>query len=313
MTSDADAGTRRTAGFDVAVDVSDQLSGARFADAAAGRPTFVEEQSLALVREADLPDDWLATTLECYSTEADYYELAQYRHTQPMKERVNEFVAQHIAETRARAVLDVGVGDGHRLARICAAVATAHGSRPEMYGVELSDRMIERARGHGVQVLKHDMREGVPDLGRELDAVLFLSGDLGFLMDPVVGPDLRLQAIDSAHERLSDGGQVVLELVTRDPRVAEHGADVFHFSRLPRVEEAASENAIRGPETWQYIKTFSRAELVGLVESSRFDLGASSMRYIVRDSPDVDRIGRYVDDDDIVSDESYRLLVSLVK
>src|SRR4029079_15400210 len=124
-----------------------ELSGARFVNAAAGRPTFVEEQSLALVREADLPDDWLATTLDCYSTEADYHELAQYPHTQPMKERVNEFAVQHIAATRARVVLDVGVADGHRLARICAAVAAAHGTRPEMYGVELSDQMIERARG----------------------------------------------------------------------------------------------------------------------------------------------------------------------
>ncbi|MFL6099447.1 MAG: class I SAM-dependent methyltransferase [Actinomycetales bacterium] len=293
--------------------MTEELSGARFADAAAGRPAFVREQSLALVREADLPDDWLATTLACYSTEADYYELAQYPHTEPMKVRVNEFAVEQIATTKARAVLDVGVGDGHRLARICASVAAVRGGPPQMYGVELSDRMIERARARGVQVLKHDMREGIPDLGRDLDAVLFLSGDLGFLMDAETGPELRLQALDSAHQRLSDGGKVVLELVTRDPRVAEHGADVFHFSRRPRVDGAGGPDVVSGPETWQFIKTFTRAELVSLVESSRFDLAAATMRYIVRDSPDVDRIGQYVRDDEIVSEESYRLLVSLVK
>jgi hypothetical protein len=79
------------------------------------------------------------------------------------------------------------------------------------------------------------------------------------------------------------------------------------------VDGVGRDDVISGPETWQYIKTFTRAELVALVESSRFDLAASTMRYIVRDSPDVERIGRYVDDDEIVSEESYRLLVSLVK
>jgi SAM-dependent methyltransferase len=298
----------------VPTNVSEGLSSWEFADIAAGHPAVVEEQSLTLIREADLPEDWLATTVGCYTTEADYYELAQYGHIQPLKAQVNEFAADHLAATAARAVLDVGVGDGHRVAEICSLVAERRGRRPEMYGIELSDRMIERARRRGIQVLKQDMREGIPDLGQELDGVLFLSGDLGFLMDPLLGPDLRLRALDSAHERLSVGGQVVLELVSRDPRVAEDGADVFHFSRIPRVSDAeGAGDLIRGPETWQYIKTFTRSEVVDLIDSSRFELSRSSIDYIVRGSDDLDRIGRYIHDSEITAQESYRLLVSLVK
>lgn len=294
--------------------MTEALSGVEFADLAARRDAVLEEVTLTLIRESDLPSDWLATTVGCYTTEADYYELAQYGHIAPLKARIDEFAADQLALTAARAVLDVGVGDGHRLARICALVAERLGRRPEMYGVELSERMIERARARGVQVLQQDMRLGVPDVGRELDGVLFLSGDLGFLMDPAEGPDLRRRALDSAYERLSAGGRVVLEFVSRDPREAAGGADVFYFSRIPLVSgQDGSGEAIRGPETWQYIKTFSRPEVAGLIEASRFDLAAASISYVVRASPDLDRVGRDVADDEITADESYRILAALVK
>jgi SAM-dependent methyltransferase len=294
--------------------MSEGLSSQEFAEAAAGHPVVVEEQFLGLIREADLPDDWLATTVDCYSTEADYYELADYAHIQPLKTQVNEFAAYHLATTAARAVLDVGVGDGHRLEAICSLIAERCHRRPRMFGIELSDRMIELARKRGVQVVKQDMRDGIPDVGQELDGVLFLSGDLGYLMDPRTGSELRLRVLDSTYERLGAGGKVVLELISRDPRVAEDGADVFHFSRIPRVSDAEhAGDVIRGPETWQYIKTFTKPELVALIESSRFELARSSISYIVRDSNDADRIGSYVDDTEITADESYRLMVSLVK
>lgn len=290
------------------------LSAAEFADVAAGRHPVVRELSLELIREDEIPTDWLATTVDCYSTESGYYELAQYGNTQRLKARVNEFVAERLVRGAAGAVLDVGVGDGHRLAAICSLVAQRCGRVPQMYGIELSDRMIDKARGRGVHVVKHDMRHGIPDLGRPLDGVLFLSGDLGYVMDPAGGADLRSRVLDSAHEQLGAGGVVVLELVSRDPRVGPNGADVFHFSRHPSVRDADDAvDLLHGPATWQYIKTFSKAETLALVGSSRFELTASSLRYIVRDSPDVRRIGQFVDDDAIVPEESYRILVSLVK
>jgi SAM-dependent methyltransferase len=289
------------------------LSAAEFARAAAGRRPVVTEQTLRLIREDELPEDWLATTVDCYSTESGYYELAQYRDIQPLKVTVDALVADALATTAARAVLDVGVGDGHRLARICSLVTERCGRVPQPYGIELSDQMIDRARARGLQVVKHDMRRGVPDLGRELDGIVFLSADLGYLMDPVAGSDLRSEVLDSVYEHLGPGGVVVLELASRDPRVSPDGADVFHFSRAPVVRDQIAGEEFRGPETWQYVKTFSRAEVVALIERSRFDLATSTLRYVVRDSPDVHRIGHVVEDGAISADESYRLLVSLVK
>jgi SAM-dependent methyltransferase len=273
----------------------------------------VTEQALELVREDELPQDWVTTNVDCYSTESSYYELAQYPHIATLKARVDEFVVDQLAGSAAGAVLDVGVGDGHRLARICALVEQRCGWPLEMYGIELSDHMIEHARRRGVHAVKQDMREGLPDLPRELDGIVFLSGDLGYLMDPRSGPDLRARILDSAHDRLRVGGRVVLELISRDPRTAPRGADVFHFSRRPSVRDDAGTDLFHGPETWQYIKTFSRPEAVSLIEHSRFDLAAASLHYVVRDSPDPSRIGLYALDDDIVTDESYRLLVALVK
>jgi SAM-dependent methyltransferase len=289
------------------------LSASEFAVAAAGRHPILTEQSLALIREEELPPDWMATTVDAYSTESHYYELAQYGHTEPLRARVNEFAADSLALSPARAVLDVGVGDGHRLALICSLVGERLGRTPQMYGIELSDKMIERARQRGVHTVKQDMHDGFPDLGRELDGIVFLSGDLGYLMDPLTGPDLRSRILDSTYEHLGDGGRVVLELISRDPRTSARGADVFYFSRAPSVLDKDGTDLFHGPETWQYIKTFSKPEVVALIESSRFELATSSMRYIVRDSPDIDRIGQFVDDDTITPDESYRLLVSLVK
>jgi SAM-dependent methyltransferase len=290
-----------------------RLSAAEFAEAAAGRRPVVTEQTLRLIREDALPEDWLATTVDCYSTEAGYYELAQYGHIQPLKATVDAFVADALATTAARAVLDVGVGDGHRLARICSLVTERCGRVPQPYGIELSELMIDRARARGLHVIKHDMRKGVPDLGRELDGILFLSADLGYLMDPVAGSDLRSEVLDSVYEHLSPGGVVVLELASREPRVSPDGADVFHFSRAPVVRDQDGAEEFRGPETWQYVKTFTRAEVVALIERSAFAATTSSLRYVVRDSPDVHRIGQFIEDRAISPEESYRILVSLVK
>jgi hypothetical protein len=92
------------------------------------------------------------------------------------------------------------------------------------------------------------------------------------------------------------------------------GADVFYFSRIPRARDAESEDGvIHGPETWQYVKTFTKPEIMSLIESSRFELPRASISYVVRDSDDLDRIGSYVDETGITADESYRLPVSLVK
>lgn len=293
--------------------MTDALSGDRFAELATRWPATVEEQYLAMVREADLPADWLETTVACYSTEAGYYSLALYGELEPMKDRVNESAAERMAAIGCRAVLDAGVGDGARLERICSIAASLGAAVPKMYGIELSERMIGLAEERGVTVVKADMRDGIGDFGPDLDCILFLSGDFGYLMDPAEGPDVRLRVLDSAHERLSGRGELILELLTRDPHVPDDGADVFHFSRVPWVSDPDQPSAsrLRGPETWQYAKTFTMGEIRSLVEESCFDLERASMRYIVRGSPVEDRIGDFAEDADIRTDEAYRILVSL--
>lgn len=294
--------------------MTDELPAAEFAELATGRVAVVRERDLLLVREDALPDDWSATTVDCYSTESRYYQIARYDHTEPLKAHVNRFAADRLLACGAETVLDVGVGDGHRVATICALVAAEGGRAPRMYGVELSEPMIELARRRGVHTLHHDMREGLPDLGEEMGGVLFLSGDLGYLMDARDGPVLRARMLASAHARLRAGGCLVLELITRDPRPAPGGADVFHFSRQPVVrDEDDGRDVALGPVTWQFIKTFTREEAVALLASSPFDPASTAVHYVVRDSPDLGRIGRKVEDGDIVPEESYRLLLSAVK
>lgn len=295
--------------------MGEKLTGEQFAELAALWPAQVEEQSLTLVRESELPSDWLETTVECYSAEAGYYSLALYGEMEPMKAEVDAYAARRMAEAGCASVLDVGVGDGYRLDRICALVEGHGAPRPQMYGIELSDRMIELAEGRGVNVVKHDMREGIPEFGMQLDCILFLSGDFGYLMDPVAGDELRLRVLDSAYDRLSVGGDVILEFVSRDPRPTDDGADVFFFSRIPWVHDPDRPTGprIEGPETWQYVKTFTIDEVVRLIEASRFELDRSSIRYIVRDSPDEGRIGEFVEDSHIRADEVYRILASVTR
>jgi hypothetical protein len=212
-------------------------------------------------------------------------------------------------------VLDAGVGDGHRLSKICSLIDEHDAARPKLYGIELSERMIDEAERRGVHVVREDMRDGIPDVGPELDGILFLSGDFGYLMDPADGPDLRLRVLNSVYERLSARGQLIMELLTLDPRALDDGADVYFFSRVPWVTDSdqPTPTRVRGPETWQYVKTFTLTEARSLIKASRFDLDKSSMQYIVRDSPDKDRIGEYVEDSAITTDEAYRILVSLPK
>lgn len=291
------------------------LSGEEFAELAARWPATVEEQYLTLVRESDLPADWLETTVECYSTEAHYYSLALYGDLEPMKERINQYAAILMAGSSCRAVLDSGVGDGRRLEKICSIMSGLGARRPKMYGIELSEEMEALAAQQGVTVSREDMRSGIPDLGPDLDFILFLSGDFGYLMDPADGRDLRLRVLNSAYNRLSSRGQVILEFLTRDPCPAEDGADVFYFSRIPWLPDPKrpSTSRLRGPETWQYVKTFTMLEVESLIEASQFDLERSSIRYIVRGSEDEDRIGNFVENTEITTDEAYRILVALTK
>lgn len=292
--------------------MASRLSSRAFAAVARAEPATVEELSLRLVRESDLPPDWLDTTIGCYSVEAEYYALAQYAHTAPLKATVNGFAADHLARAGARTIVDVGVGDGHRLALIAEEVRRRTGHDTQLFGVELSSEMAQLAAARGVTVVQQDMRLGVPDFGTELDGVLMLSGDLGFVMDPVDGPALRARLLASAHERLRPGGVVVLELVTRDPRPVPDGADVFHFSRAPRASTGSS-SPVEGPRTWQFIKTFTRAEVGALVAASDFQPRRARMVPVVRASDDRARIGTLVETDELRADESYRLLVALVK
>jgi hypothetical protein len=106
-----------------------------------------------------------------------------------------------------------------------------------------------------------------------------------------------------------------MELLTLDPTPLDDGADVYFFSRVPWVidREQPTPTRVHGPETWQYVKTFTLAETRSLIEASHFDVDRSSVQYIVRGSPDPSRIGDFVDESAISEEEAYRILVSLRK
>jgi SAM-dependent methyltransferase len=88
----------------------------------------------------------------------------------PRRAEGESVLLEHVPP-RARRILDLGTGDGRMLAMLGA-------DRPEMTGVgiDLSEPMLAAARERftreaAVQILKHDLAEPLPELGR-FDAVV---------------------------------------------------------------------------------------------------------------------------------------------
>jgi SAM-dependent methyltransferase len=108
-------------------------------------------------------------------------------------------VLLEILPERVDRVLDLGTGDGYTLELVLTARPGATG-----VGVDFQDEMLDRARGRfaatpGVDVVKHDLDEPLPDLG-DFDAVVS-----SFAIHHLV-PDGQRRLYGEVFERLRPGG-----------------------------------------------------------------------------------------------------------
>ncbi len=117
------------------------------------------------------------------------------------------FAAADVAEHRAldHAVgpaLDIGCGPGRHL--------VALGERNVFaLGIDISDVLLDVARGRGVNVLRRSVFDRVPGARRWRSALLF-DGNIGIGGDPVA---LLTRVVDLLH----DDGRIIVEIEPDDP------------------------------------------------------------------------------------------------
>lgn len=262
-----------------------------------------------MVPERALPPDWEEINSDGYSKEAALYYVSTDPERDKMNRAIDARIAQQIVERGYNSILDVGVGDGIRLKRIKEKVKERNqASSLKLYGTDVSSPMIEIARANGVEVVEHNMRQPLPTFAAPLDVITFLSGNFGYIMDldPVKAETLRVNALNSVYERLSDKGMAVLEMITLDPKQSQE--EVSHFTRKlykKNIEETDY------PEVEHFIRTFSLKEFQSLLDKTRFDKSKAKFEYIERSGKN---IGQSVNPDRLKqTNKSYRLFVTLNK
>lgn len=116
-----------------------------------------------------------------------------------------------MGERLPRSVVDLGCGDGERLARLGGALAERGAADVDLCGVDLQPdpHRLEELGGRGVRMISRDIEEGLdflPDGGTDLVIMCQL---IEHLRDPVA-------ILDSLKRKLAPGGRLLLE--TPSPR-----------------------------------------------------------------------------------------------
>lgn len=175
---------------------------------------------------------------EQYSTECGLEgRRAAYRHAQGPDPR--EIAFQAVVETRPRRVLEVGCGPGELAARLQAELAA------EVVAIDVSPRMVELARGRGVDARVADVQE-LPFGDAEFDCALAawmlyhvpdLERGLSELQR-VLRPGGRLIAVTNGLAHMAE----LADLLGVDPIMrsasfrCDNGAELLgeHFARVTR-------------------------------------------------------------------------------
>lgn len=153
-----------------------------------------DDSPAATSSHADSPGDPSQSWLEL----APYYERARTR--EDSLDRLVEWPAQRdlLGDVTGRSVLDVGCGNGGKLAELVGDGATAS------VGVDVSGNFLS-APPPGLEFIRGDLSEldSVPGLaGRRFDRILFLQS-FGYAKDPV-------RTLQAARAMLADDGFILL-------------------------------------------------------------------------------------------------------
>ena len=233
------------------------------------------------IKEHELPRDWAEIIAASFSRLGDDYDESNkgIPHFQICSDRIDKVVADIIIQTGLANVLDVGVGDGQRLLRIKSLVERQK-RFVSLYGTDISEVMVSVANSRGIETRQQDMMNCLPFNNGSMDAVLYLSGDFGYVMSPGAegreGEGLRLQTLNYAHDVLTPGGVLVLEMMTHDNSNQEKKGHVSVYTRT-RIVDGVAEQPMQF-----YLKNFRFGEVQRLVSASRFDVAQAEVHYMLR-------------------------------
>lgn len=233
------------------------------------------------IQESDLPEDWFELISNGFSKLAPFFYEASV--TDSIDKKVNEAVDRDIINLinkgELRDILDVGVGDGTRLARIGRNISEDYGWG-RLYGTDISEKMLQKARDKNIYVIKSDMREPLPFKPASLDMILYISGDFGFIMDKDVSKAnrLRLNAIDSAYSILKEEGILHMEVICGDHLGYDKDGKVVHYLRRT-LSDGKEVSELSDPF---YAKSFTFSEMEGLLRKSKFNIENTHVKYMLR-------------------------------
>lgn len=256
------------------------------------------------IKEKNLPENWSEVNIAGFTKLAPFYSqgIEQEATFELYDTSIDDLVVSSLSDNKFSNILDVGVGDGVRLTRIRKKLFAKGRDTLNMFGTELSDSMIAIALEKGIDVKKHDMKNPLPFDKNSMDMIVYLSGDLGYVMDKnhSNGQSMRLNAINSAYNTLKPNGVLFMELLAHDNEnqydetgMAKPG-HVLKYSRTTFIDGEKRDDL----EGTFYLKQFRFSEMRNLVEASKFNINSANVRYILRseknEGGDTSRIGKII-------------------
>lgn len=147
-------------------------------------------------------------------------------------------------------VLDVGCGDG--------LTSSAIASENEVYGVDVSDTALARARERGLKTEKSNLDDGLPETGDVFDFVLLLD-----ILEHVHDPERLLDSVVSVL-----GGSAVL--IVSVPNTMNLLSRLFFLSG--RYVDVMDKSHKDGRLFSEHLHVFSKSRLEALLESRKLNV-----------------------------------------
>ena len=241
-----------------------------------------EYENIDSIKELLLPNDWHKTTIESFDRIADIYSqgVQNDKSHAICNQAVNDMVFKIIKERSFSPILEIGIGDGQRLAVFrqrfydedCENGNKERNKRapyflPEFQDTELSDKIRKIAEDRGFKTEKHDMKQDMPYDDWTFGMILYLSGDFGYIMDSKKGFELRVRALNSAYDKLQHNGILFLDLFSQDTKKQKNDGRIDVYDRIPVIDGEKRQD-LRGRF---YLKNFRFKELERLFKASKFD------------------------------------------